>query len=314
MEANLSMCDIRNYSKTDLEKLRDLYARTGQNSLWGVAIGGRQVELLLQRPQYSPSADMFVLENRKQGTLVGYGDVMREVRIGRVVLDVFVEPEYRRRGWGGRLVERICGRALGLGAQVVHACIDEGNRDGAVFLQHRGFSRARQYLVLERPDGDYPRDPVDLGDYRLDRFSAGEEQVLADIQNRVFEGSWGFCPNTAEEIGFFLALTMTRLTDVLALRDARGELVGYLWPQVLARAEAEGGTHGWIHMVGIRADLRGRGLGRRLLQAGLRVFAEQGVRDVELTVDESNRSAVELYRKLGFRIKARKLWFERSVG
>jgi mycothiol synthase len=307
------MSSIRNYSKPDLEKLRDLYTRTGQNSLWGVAVGGRQIELLLQRPQYSPSADMFVVENREQGTLVGYGDVMREVRIGRVVLDVFVEPEFRGRGWGGRLVERICGRALGLGAQLVHACVDEGNREGAEFLQHKGFSRVRQHLVFERPEGDYPEGQVDFGDYTVSRFSAGDEQALADIQNEVFEGSWGYCPNTAEEIGFFLALTLTRLTEVLALRDKSGEVVGYLWPQVLSRSEAEGGTHGWVHMVGIRADLRGRSLGRKLMEAGLRVFAEQGVRDVELTVDEVNRPAVELYRKLGFRTKARKLWFERVV-
>jgi ribosomal protein S18 acetylase RimI-like enzyme len=67
-------------------------------------------------------------------------------------------------------------------------------------------------------------------------------------------------------------------------------------------------------MVGVRADLRGRKLGRRLMQAGLGVFAEMGVRDVELTVDELNRPAVELYRRLGFRTKARKLWFEHAVG
>ncbi len=306
------MFSTRNYTRSDLEKLRELYVRAGDNSLWGPVAGGRQFDLLLQRPQYSPEADLFVAESRGE-RLAAYADVMREVRIGRVVMDLYVQPQFRRKGLGRRLVEGVCVRASSLGAQRVHAFVDETNRGGREFLSRAGFEPVRRSLVLERGGGAQAGETeVDFGGISLGRFRDGDEQQLADIQNRSFEGSWGFCPNTADEIGFYLAMTMTHMQDVLVLRDG-DEVVGYLWPQILERSGEEGGAHGWIHMVGVRPDYRGRRLGKRLVEVGLRGFSERGVESVELTVDAENTQAVTLYESLGFATKATKIWYERQL-
>ncbi len=307
------MYRIRNYTRTDLEKLRDLYVSVGKDSLWGPAAGGGQFDLLLQRPQYSPGADLFVAETSGE-RLVAYADVIREVRIGRVVMEIYVHPKVRLRGVGRRLVEGVCERASALGAQRVHVIVDEKNSGGREFLDKLGFEPVRRYLVLGLKEGRHGEEKPgpDFGGLTVGHFENGDEQPLADIQNLSFEGSWGFCPNTADEVGFYLAMTMTSIQDVLALRDGE-EVIGYLWPQFLAGNKEGAKSYGWIHMVGVRPDYRGRGLGRNLLEAGLQGFREKGAKGVELTVDEENRGAVTLYSHLGFSTRDTKLWYERRL-
>ncbi len=305
------MVEIRNYREADFTALNTLYAGAEENSLWEALGRTRQLNMILRRPHYRPQSDLFVAETADE-KIVGYADVIREVRIGRVVMDVYVAPRLRRQGIGYRLVEKVAYRSASLGAGVVHTFIDQKRRDSRAFLKRAGFRPVRRYLVLERPAEKGKEGEEDFGDLRLRTFQVGDEARLAEIQNESFSGSWGFCPNTTEEIRFFLALTQTRIDEVLALWDGN-KAVGYLWPQVVDRAGQEGEKHGWIHMVGVRPDFRGRGWGKLLIEAGLRDFWKRGVGSVELTVDEKNHTAVKLYSALGFHIKARKLWYEYAL-
>jgi ribosomal-protein-alanine N-acetyltransferase len=70
-------------------------------------------------------------------------------------------------------------------------------------------------------------------------------------------------------------------------------LVGLL----LARTVAEEGE---ILNLAVRPDSRCRGIGRRLLAAGLERAAESGARRCWLEVRASNSTALLFYRRLGF--------------
>jgi ribosomal protein S18 acetylase RimI-like enzyme len=90
---------------------------------------------------------------------------------------------------------------------------------------------------------------------------------------------------------------------------AQGEdLLGYVYAIVDERAE------GYVEFVGVRADARGQGLGRRLLLTALGwLFESKQVPEVGLTVADDQTNARSLYEKVGFRIKvtglsARKEW------
>jgi ribosomal protein S18 acetylase RimI-like enzyme len=148
-----------------------------------------------------------------------------------------------------------------------------------------------------------------MGD--VTHFSEGDEPLLAELQNRIFTGSWGFSPNSAEEIEYYLDLTQSRVSDVLLLKDG-GNLIGYLWahPSVWGDPAHKKGR---IHMFGIVAEYQGRGLGKKLLSAGLCDLKEKECKTVELTVDEANRPACALYESLGFKEKFSRLWYERSL-
>ncbi len=81
--------------------------------------------------------------------------------------------------------------------------------------------------------------------------------------------------------------------DVFFL-DYAGEHVG----TVTAFVREEG--PGDVHMVGIRSDFRGRGLGKYLNQKAIAVLAARGVPYALLTTDEWRKAAVRSYLTAGF--------------
>ena len=66
-------------------------------------------------------------------------------------------------------------------------------------------------------------------------------------------------------------------------------------------------------MLGVYPDYRGKGIGRRLLLAGLAYLRSKGVKVAVLTVDSENRPACALYHSIGFEVKTSSLWYEKSV-
>ena len=63
---------------------------------------------------------------------------------------------------------------------------------------------------------------------------------------------------------------------------------------------ARRGSAGWVAGMGTVPSQRGRGLGERVLRAGIEAARERGCHTVSLEVIDRNRPAVRLYRKLGF--------------
>jgi len=60
----------------------------------------------------------------------------------------------------------------------------------------------------------------------------------------------------------------------------------------------------WGMSLAVTPDLRGLGLGRRLMVEALRRVRTEGVHRVHLTVEPTNAAAISLYRSLGFEVEA----------
>ena len=66
-------------------------------------------------------------------------------------------------------------------------------------------------------------------------------------------------------------------------------------------------TKAYLWGVSVSGRQRGKGLGTKLISESLQVLHGEGIKSVELTVDEDNKAAVEVYgRKLGFEIVGRR--------
>ena len=76
---------------------------------------------------------------------------------------------------------------------------------------------------------------------------------------------------------------------------------------------AAGPIRGQIHMLGVDPDLRGKGIGQRVLSAGLSYLRRRGVDTVELTVDASNRPARLLYETFGFEVRSASRLYEKVL-
>jgi mycothiol synthase len=81
---------------------------------------------------------------------------------------------------------------------------------------------------------------------------------------------------------------------LLAVRDE--ELLGFHWTKV-----HRGGPKplGEVYVIGVAPSAQGMKLGKTLLVAGLRHLIADGLDTVLLYVDESNTTAVQLYRRMG---------------
>jgi RimJ/RimL family protein N-acetyltransferase len=79
--------------------------------------------------------------------------------------------------------------------------------------------------------------------------------------------------------------------------DASGVVVG--WCDI-DRYEREGFAHGGRLGIGLLPEVRGRGLGRRLMLAAIEATWAQGMERIELEVFASNTRAIALYESLGF--------------
>lgn len=76
--------------------------------------------------------------------------------------------------------------------------------------------------------------------------------------------------------------------------QAGGEIVG----ACLCRTYT---TEGWVRQLAVRADWRGRGLGRALLLHAFATFKQRGFERVGLAVEADNPHAVGFYQALGMR-------------
>ena len=84
----------------------------------------------------------------------------------------------------------------------------------------------------------------------------------------------------------------------LVLEEA-GRMAGWCWTKVHAGARPPMGE---IYVIGVDPDLRGRGRGRALTQAGFDWLAAQGLTVGMLYVDGANTAAVSLYRSMGLAV------------
>ena len=303
---------IRNYQSADFGDFVRLNIEAEELEPTGRCISPEAIAERLGRPHYSPAQDLFLVE--KGGGLVGYMDLVPELTIGRVILDGWVHPEHRRRGLATRLLGYAIPRIQELGAKVAHVNIAEDNLVAQRVLSKLGFERVRRFLELRL---DLARLHCLGGDQEAlpcCHLQPGEEEKLAQIQNRSFAGSWGYNLDTVEAITYRTSLSHCSPEDVVLTCDG-DRIVGYCWAGVTggggaARDEKEGR----IFMLGVDPDYRGRGIGRGVLRAGLDYLRSKGLRVAWLTVDSENKVACALYLSLGFELKSSRLWYEKVIG
>lgn len=304
-EISTSSYVVRNYRSDDFESYIRLNLEVADLAQTERLASAQLIIERLSRPNFYPEQHLFVVETA--GKIVGYLEVTPEPKIGRVILDCLVHPKHRRRSLATTLLARAMHAASESGARVAHVNILQDNPGAANLLSKLGFARVRRFLELslDLSGIDFPdTDPWLSSCCHLKR---GEEEKLARIQSLAFTSTWGYNPNTPEEIAYLISLANPQ--DVILICED-GEPVGYCWTRI---GFAEGEGKGRIYMTGVHPRHRGRGVGKGVLLAALRYLASKNLESVELTVDSENTAACALYWSLGFKIRTTSLWYEKSL-
>lgn len=276
---------------------------------WGDAgreLGLRTFEQLLGEPGFDPESNCLLLETN--GGVQGYCLVIPELRIGRVVLEPRLSPELLGTPFEQELILAALERTEALGARVVHVCVPVP-APTADYLRSQGFTLVREYLDMVWRQDELLSTPLPEG-FAVRSFRPGDASLLAEVQNSAFATSWGYCPNTAEQIAYRSSMANTSHEGILLLKHGEN-IAGYCWTCL---APVEGSVRGVIGMIGVVPDYRGKGISRHILTAGMEYLRSQNVADIGLQVDGSNTPGVRLYTSVGFKTAGALQWFELEPG
>jgi len=302
---------IRNYQSADFNKYVLLNIESEKLEPTGRSIVPQVIAENLGQPNYCPEQDLFIAEIL--GNIVGYMDVAPELTIGRVILNCWVHPEHRRRGLATKLLGDATRRIKELGAKLAHTNVAHDNVATQSVLTRLGFKFVRQFLELRLDMDEVRWQKINQAALGCRHLQHGEEDKLTHIQNRAFAEHWGHNPNTVEAITYRLNLSNRSPEDVIVTCDG-DKIVGYCWTEITSEGEMTMGERkGRIYMIGAHPDYRGKGVGKRVLLAGLANLKSKGLRTTELTVDSNNKVACDLYWSVGFEVRTSSLWYEKSL-
>ena len=223
--------NIRLFKWTDIEQLTHL-----ANVVQGISDHPRgfSVQYMrewLNRPGGNPELNCLLAETNQ--LIVGYAILVPEKPIGRGVVEGGVLPNHRFSG-----------------IDFVHIPVARNNQPSRSFLEQRKFSKVRTHheMYWEGNSVDTPSLPSGFG---IRSFQIGDELLLTQLQNAAFDQSWGFCPNTVEEIAYRTRLSRCDFDGIIFItKDA--EAAAYCWT-----TSNEGPNHviGVISMTGIKVLL-----------------------------------------------------------
>ncbi|RLC72672.1 MAG: hypothetical protein DRI26_02490, partial [Chloroflexi bacterium] len=140
------MIVIRNFGPDDIASYVQLMAEIDEVDRLGKAIPLEHMKERLGQPGYHPKEDLFLAE--ADGLLVGYVDMVRELEIGRIIIDGAVHPAHRGRGIGSRLLEIAVAHGRKLRAEVVQIPVVNRMAASRSFVENKNFALVRRHWQM----------------------------------------------------------------------------------------------------------------------------------------------------------------------
>ena len=302
---------IRNYRPSDFDNYILLHTETEQFDQSVRHISPQTLVEFLGRPNYCPETDLFVAE--ADGKIVGFISLFPERKIGRALLDCMVHPRHRRKSVAKKLFSRALHRAKEMGVKVVQIDIPKTNVAAISLVSRLGFQFIRRFLELKLDFYNIQLPDVKHGVFKIRELRPGEENKLTEIQNLSFIGTWGYNPNTTEEIIYRINMSDCSPEDVIVAHKG-DKFVGYCWTTINAEENVtKRENKGKVHMMGVDPDYQNRGIGKQILLAGLAHLVNKSIETVELTADSENQAALSIYDSIGFEVWSTTLWYEKNL-
>ncbi|MEU0270282.1 GNAT family N-acetyltransferase [Streptomyces sp. NPDC006307] len=238
----------------------------------------------------------------EDGRLVAYALVLPASRAERVNIDHYVLPAHQAAGERllGLTEERARARAAGSGADraVVHLHLNHEPTTDTALLDARGWRRVRRYHVMSRaisPQGDPVPEPP-AGVTLRDCTDEADRRRAHALVEETFAGHFDHRSRTYEQWlhDMDAAQCDWSLVWIAALEGAGDAAV------LVSRNDRE--SMAWVSNLGVREDVRGRGLGGHLLRHAFGAYAALGRETLGLGVDTLNETgALRLYEVHGMR-------------
>ena len=249
------------------------------------------------------------------GTVIAHGLVLlgpgQETRVQSYLLGT-VRPAFRGRGIGRELLrwqtvrsqQQLAGSDKALpGWSMIYA--EHGNTAAISLAERAGYPLARYFTSMQRPVSD-PIPVLDAADgIRIVPCTPELFEATRLARNDAFRDHWGSQPTVEERWASFTGSSQFRgdLSWVAVEETDRG-------PRVVALAlttineedwELQGFRSGYIALIGVVRDWRGRKLAPALLARLLTSYREAALERAVLDVDTASPTGANgLYERMGF--------------
>ena len=217
--------------------------------------------------------------------------------------DLTVDPEYRRRGHGRRLVAAALDLVRQRGELPLNLYVPAHLEASRRFAEALGFRYRSSLWQFELgagttlPAAAFPDDVVTRSWLPDEDVEAWVAFMLAS-----FEGHPSAISPTPEVVRAVNARPDFDPNGILIVSPAiePQRKIAFARVELLAPAEPAGTPVGYVSMIGVLPAWRGRGLGRELLRWSVGYLRRRGAGTIELSVEAANDHATELYRRHGF--------------
>ncbi len=134
---------------------------------------------------------------------------------------------------------------------------------------------------------DHDIQVVALDDTHLGGIAALDEKISGKYQPEVWETR--------------LSYYSRRDPDASVVAQDGGRVVGFMFGEVRSGEFGFEEPTGWIEVLGVDPEVRGRSVGRRLVERMLNHFQQRGARSVKTLVDiEKQEGIAQFFAALGF--------------
>lgn len=272
------------------------------------------------RDPYRIDGDYDPLVVGPDGRIVGYLDMFMFEPFTVFEFEAYVHPDFAETPVFRAMLELAEARAR---EAMVRAPEGEpvyldGQSNGNAMVLRRsyeaaGFPAVRAFLTMLAEMDEPPPPPVWPTGVSVRRFVPGQdEREVWKVSEIAWVDHWRHQPMAFEEF-VYLRITAQPNHDpsLWFVAVEHGAIVGVL---IGSPVRASVPDSGWISLVAVLREHRGRGIGLTLLREACAEFYRRGYRKVALSVDaESDTGANRLYERAGMREIKRTVVFEKVL-
>lgn len=263
---------------------------------------------------FNVERDVFVVETR-DGRVVGSEEFYNENDNCQLKADGCVHPEFRGRGIGSSLLEKMAERArteMELAERDVRVFIQSmvNNKDeaGHALLRNNGYSPIRYHWRMEIKLQEAPAPATFPAGIELRPFIKEDHTVaMWQANNEAFRDHWGSHDQTYEDWSHNLFGNPNFEPTLWMIAWDGNELAGF------SQNRFRQGI-GWVGTIGVRRPWRKQGLGLALLRHSFGEFYKRGTTTIGLGVDAANPTgATRLYQRAGMQVASEFALYEKEL-